>query len=186
MRLYNNENSKSFRQKLRSDPPEPEKRLWYVIRQRQCHGVKFRRQCSIEKYIVDFFSFEKKLAIEIDGDSHYSKIGIAQDKKRDQFLKQQGITVIRFTNEEITHNLPGCFETLEDFLSSSSDEGHRGFFSPSRRNSFSPRSSSPLRGELSPSSPLLASSSFLPPASASLLFLPPARGDTGGSNQKIQ
>ena len=46
--------------------PQPERKLWFYIRRKQL-GVKFRRQHSIERYIVDFFCCELKLAIELDG-----------------------------------------------------------------------------------------------------------------------
>ena len=118
--LYNDETKKSQRKTLRNNMPETEKILWNKIRRKQLLGIKFRRQCSVGAYIIDFFSFEKKLAIEIDGDSHF--IGKAQtyDKKRTEFLKKNNIQVIRFTNVEIVNNLDGCLEKLFTILDTSS------------------------------------------------------------------
>ena len=114
-RLYHTQN-KDFRRKLRSNLTEPEKRMWGALHNRTCYGVKFRRQCSIGPYVVDFFSIEKKLVIEIDGDSHYTEAGMAHDEERDAYLRSLGNTVIRFTNHEWMTNLAVCFEYLELFF----------------------------------------------------------------------
>ena len=118
MFLFNDPKSKKFRQNLRNNSPEPEKELWKVLRGRKCGGVKFRRQCSIGKYIVDFYSYERKIVVEIDGDSHYSEQEEKHDIERTQFLNSLGIKVIRFTNDNVMNNLEGCFETLVEILES--------------------------------------------------------------------
>ncbi len=93
--------------------PKPEQKIWYYLRDRQIQGIKFRRQCSVGKYIVDFYSFEKKLVIEIDGDSHFiSDEAIEQDKIRTKFLELQGIKVVRFANNDVMRNCEGCVEEL--------------------------------------------------------------------------
>lgn len=71
-KLYNQKRVKSKRKKLRSNMPLAEKLLWYNLRKKQVNNYKFRRQYSIGKYIVDFYCREAKLALEIDGDSHFS------------------------------------------------------------------------------------------------------------------
>lgn len=97
--------------------PKPEQVLWYFIRNKQIEGVKFRRQCSIGKYIVDFYSFKKKLALEIDGDSHSeSDEAEKKDQKRNLFLKSQDIKILRFTNTEVMNNIEGCIKKLRDIL----------------------------------------------------------------------
>ena len=116
MQFANQPELKAVRRKLRSEPPQPEKRLWGAISNRKCCGVRFRRQCSIGRYVVDFFSFERNLVIEVDGDSHYTEHGLAADAERDAYLRARGLTVIRFTNHEVMSNLPGCFDHLEHFF----------------------------------------------------------------------
>lgn len=111
--LVNQEKYKKLRQNLRNEMPKPEQKLWYYIRDRQIEGVKFRRQCSIGKYIVDFYSFKKKLVIEVDGDSHFfSEEAIEKDEIRTKFLEAQGIKVIRFTNTDVMKNCEGCVDEL--------------------------------------------------------------------------
>lgn len=97
--------------------PEPEKKIWYFIRNKQINGINFRRQVSIGSYVVDFYSFERKLAIEIDGDSHFeSDEAEKYDRVRSKYLKNKGIELIRFTNTDVMQNVEGCVESLLDIL----------------------------------------------------------------------
>ncbi len=47
-----------------------------------------------------------KLAIEVDGDSHFTAEAMQYDEERTAYMKQFGIEVVRFTNLEILENLP--------------------------------------------------------------------------------
>jgi len=114
MQFINNKPQlKKIRQKLRNDMPKSEKVFWQKIRSRQL-GVKFRRQFSVENFILDFYSPEIKLGIEIDGDSHFmTNESLFKDKNRDNILfKKHNIKVLRFTNTEVKENLEGCLEKL--------------------------------------------------------------------------
>lgn len=81
-------------------------------------GYKFRRQHGIGNYIVDFYCPSLNLAIEIDGESHYTKEGETHDKQRKMFLNNLGIQTIRFTNPQVKQNLGGVI----DFIVSIIDE----------------------------------------------------------------
>ena len=61
---------KRYQRENRNNMPQPELRLWYYIRKEQL-GVKFRRQYVIDNRILDFYSPQIKLGIELDGDSHF-------------------------------------------------------------------------------------------------------------------
>lgn len=111
---YNNNSLKIIRQKLRKNMPTPEILLWNKLRGKQLNGLKFRRQYSIGNYIIDFYCPERRLAIEIDGDSHYSAQAEIKDKKRDYFVEEHGITTLRFTNKEIINNLEGVLINILD------------------------------------------------------------------------
>ena len=69
-----------------------------MIKNKQVEGLKFRRQHSIGKYIVDFYCPSLQLAIELDGEPHADLINIARDAERDEFLNQHGIKVLRYEN----------------------------------------------------------------------------------------
>lgn len=72
------------------------------------------RQRPVGNYIVDFFSKELKLIIELDGEIH--KFQKSKDKKREEELIQFGFSIIRFDNEDILNGLPNVIRTLEIFI----------------------------------------------------------------------
>ncbi|WP_338268863.1 endonuclease domain-containing protein [Marinomonas pontica] len=110
-RIFNLKKNHYFRVNLRETMPEPERRLWRHIRGRQL-GMKFRRQHGIGPYIVDFYCPEKRLVIEIDGDSHYNLDTQVYDRKRDDFMRSLGLQVMRFTNQDILENLGSVLEVV--------------------------------------------------------------------------
>ena len=74
--------------------------------------MKFRRQHGIGPYIVDFFCAEKRLAIEVDGDIHSFKEQIKRDIKREDYLKNIGIQIIRYNNHDILTNIEEVMNDL--------------------------------------------------------------------------
>ena len=73
--FYNREIEKDKRQELRNSMPKAEVLLWIRLKGRQLLGCKFRRQYSIGAFVMDFYSPEIKLGIELDGDSHFQEGG---------------------------------------------------------------------------------------------------------------
>lgn len=111
--VFNRHDLKDLRQKLRNNPTKYEQILWQYINDRQILGVKFRRQHSIGRYIVDFYSPEIKLVIEVDGGQHFTDDGKEYDEERTKFINNFGIKVLRFANNEIVNNLEGVIDTIE-------------------------------------------------------------------------
>ena len=95
---------------LRHGQTPIEERLWRELRSRQLVGMKFRRQHPIGSFIVDFYCADKRLVVEIDGDSHADQI--AYDKRRTKWLEDQGYRVIRFTNREVLNQLSAVLEKI--------------------------------------------------------------------------
>ncbi|MDO8444056.1 MAG: endonuclease domain-containing protein [bacterium] len=122
-RPYNNPVIKQTRQRLRRNLPSPEQILWSKLKNKQLDGFKFRRQYGIDNYIVDFYCPSCRLAIEVDGNSHYTKKGRDEDILRDKNLNLHGIQVLRFTNEEINHNCAGVLAKLVDYLNGHTTPG---------------------------------------------------------------
>ncbi|HTB07547.1 MAG TPA: DUF559 domain-containing protein [Bacteroidia bacterium] len=90
---------------LRNNMTEAEKALWNVLNYKQVGGFKFRRQHPINRFIVDFYCHKAKLVIELDGEIH-KKIDVAEkDFGREQILKNYGIEIVRFKNEEVLTNV---------------------------------------------------------------------------------
>ena len=95
----------------RKNPTPAEKKMWYeVLRNREFEDLKFTRQKPLDRYIVDFYCAELKLAVEIDGDSHAEQEAV--DRLRTEKLGHYGITVIRYTNSEVLHQLHGVYTDL--------------------------------------------------------------------------
>lgn len=105
--IYNKSEIKQTRRALRKKMPRPEEIIWFKIRNRQLSGNKFRRQYSFDNFVVDFYCVEKKLAIEIDGDSHFNKKAIEYDQIRQDRIEKLGIKFLRFTNNEVIQNING-------------------------------------------------------------------------------
>ncbi|MBI4127585.1 MAG: DUF559 domain-containing protein, partial [Parcubacteria group bacterium] len=96
--------------------PAPELILWQKIRGNSL-GVKFRRQFSVLNHILDFYAPATKLAIEIDGESHFENPkAILNDRIRDEQLEELGIKVLRFNNREVMENLEGVLIKIQENL----------------------------------------------------------------------
>ena len=104
MKLFNQTLLKEKRKELRNNSTLSEKILWSKLKKGNQFNLKFRRQYSIGNYIVDFYCTELKLAIEIDGDSHFQEGAEKKDLIRTKFLTEQGIELIRFTNNDVKDN----------------------------------------------------------------------------------
>lgn len=97
--------------------PLAEQLLWIKIKNRQIKNYKFRRQHSISNFVLDFYCPEIKIAIELDGDSHFQSVSAKKlDYQRQAFIESLGIRIIRFTNKEVYENLAGILEKLETLL----------------------------------------------------------------------
>lgn len=86
---------------LRSSQTEAEELLWQRIRGRKLNGLKFRRQHPLHNFIADFYCNEKKLVVEIDGGIHDNAEAKLDDENRTTILNELGITVMRFSNDEV-------------------------------------------------------------------------------------
>ena len=83
---------------LRRDQTKAERLTWGILRDRQTHGLKFRRQVPIDDYIVDFYCDEMRIIVELDGDVHETPEQKARNDRRDKRLREIGYTVIRIPN----------------------------------------------------------------------------------------
>lgn len=99
----------------RKNPTSAESKIWNeVLRMRQFADYKFLRQKPIDNYIVDFYCSELRLVIEIDGESHAETV--EYDAERTKVLEALGLTVIRYTNDEVLRNIQGVFDDLSQRL----------------------------------------------------------------------
>jgi len=101
---------------LRGCSTDAEKLLWSKIRKKQIKNYQFFRQKPIGNYIVDFYCKDAHLVIEIDGGQHYEEANIKADKTREEFLKNLGLRVLRFTNLEVLKNINGVMIKINNEL----------------------------------------------------------------------
>ena len=102
--------------KLRKNSTPQEIVIWSRLRAKRFRNLKFKRQYSIGKYIVDFICLDKKIIIELDGWQHKEENQERYDKKRTEFLEDSGFRVVRFWNNEVNDNLAGVFLRIEEYL----------------------------------------------------------------------
>jgi very-short-patch-repair endonuclease len=102
--------------KLRDNATVAEDILWTALRNKQLNGYKFRRQHPLSFYIADFYCHEFKLVIEVDGGYHQTKEQILLDNRRTADIEFQGLKVIRFTNEEVTIDLPNVLDRIKECI----------------------------------------------------------------------
>ena len=111
MRTYRNQPSGTVlrARTLRKDATEAEKRMWRALRE-TFPACKWRRQVPIGPYFADFFSFAAKLVIEVDGGQHAE--AASYDARRTEFLQAQGLTILRFWNNDVLTNTQGVMEQI--------------------------------------------------------------------------
>ncbi len=97
---------------LRRNATSAERRLWQGLRRQQIGGFRFRRQVMLGGFIADFACFEARMVIEVDGATHSTDREVALDAARSAALATQGYDILRFTNDDVFHNLDGVLETI--------------------------------------------------------------------------
>jgi len=100
---------------LRNNPTHAEMILWSYLRQKPL-GCKFRRQHPIANYVADFYSHELKMVIEVDGNIHNDNDVILKDMERQKDLEMRGISVLRFTNNEVEKYLETVIKKIENYI----------------------------------------------------------------------
>jgi very-short-patch-repair endonuclease len=98
---------------LRKYETEAEKILWKKLNRNQILGLQFRRQHPIDRFIADFYCAKIKLVIEVDGSIHELPENQDYDIGRSEILNDFGITVIRFSNEQIINEVDNTIKEIE-------------------------------------------------------------------------
>jgi very-short-patch-repair endonuclease len=99
---------------LRRNQTPHERLLWDKLKANQILGLRFKPQHPIELFIVDFYCHRCKLVIEIDGDSHLRKEELFRDQIKTESLTNLGLTILRFTNEDVENNIDSVIRRLID------------------------------------------------------------------------
>lgn len=125
--MHNRKYLKETRKELRNNATSAEAFLWKHLSKRKLKGRKFRRQQSLNNYIVDFYCPSEKLIIELDGEYHNNPETIEKDLLRDKHLEKLGFTILRFENKLVFDDLKGVLNTIsENFNSYKSSPPSKG------------------------------------------------------------
>ncbi len=108
---HNKENEKLARV-LRKNQTPWERKLWYCFL--KSYPIRFQRQKPIDNYIVDFYCFQAKLVIELDGSQHYDPNAMEKDTLRTKEIEKNGLKLIRFTNLDIDKNFYGVCTVIDE------------------------------------------------------------------------
>ena len=110
MQFEQNKQLRSNARSLRKEMTKEERRLWYeFLRDLPLH---FRRQQIIGNYIADFYCHSRKLVIELDGSQHFESEGLESDARRDAYLREQGLTVLRYSNADVNQRFSSVCEDI--------------------------------------------------------------------------
>ena len=115
--MYYGANSFVFQkaEELRKNMTSAESIIWKHIHINPWK-LKFRRQHPISNFIADFYCHPIKLIIEIDGDIHDVEEVKQYDSAREQSLKEFGLTILRFRNEEVFNNADAILEKIDETI----------------------------------------------------------------------
>ena len=113
-KIHNRKYLEPYRKNLRKTLTPAEAYLWKHLQNRKLAGRKFRRQHSIENYIVDFYCPEERLVIELDGQIHFNEVAQRKDRIRTEYLNKLGIKVIRFENKLVFENTSQVLQVIID------------------------------------------------------------------------
>ncbi len=103
---------------LRQKQTPAEELFWELVRDRRFLGLKFSRQHQLGDYILDFYCAEQKLAIELDGPIHDSRL--KKDQKRDAYLTSQGVRVQRISNRALLNDTSATLSSIASQISPAS------------------------------------------------------------------
>lgn len=109
---YNLSKYKQLRKLLRKNQTNAESKLWFCLRNRRFHGLKFYRQYSVDRYILDFYCPAIQLGIEVDGSQHRQHELMLYDKEREIHLSTLGIRILRYQNNDVLTNIDGVLEDI--------------------------------------------------------------------------
>ena len=103
-----------YGRELRQELTQAEKILWAELRNRKLNGLKFRRQHPIDKFVLDFYCHERKLAVELDGSIHDLKVNKDYDEARTAMLGGLGIYTLRFRNDDVVINIENVLQQIRE------------------------------------------------------------------------
>ncbi|WP_245444886.1 endonuclease domain-containing protein [Pseudaminobacter soli (ex Li et al. 2025)] len=94
---------------LRHGDNMAEATLWNELKAKRLGGYKFVRQMPLGPYFADFACRGRKLVVELDGSQHAES---QYDRRRDEFMRGEGYSVLRFWSVDVVKDTRGVCETI--------------------------------------------------------------------------
>jgi very-short-patch-repair endonuclease len=110
VRAYRRPEKQALAEQMRREMTPSEKRLWERLRANRLNSLAFRRQQVIGGFIADFYCRAGRLIIECDGRVHAAQE--EYDRERDRIIAAYSLRVLRFTNGQITRDLPAVLADI--------------------------------------------------------------------------
>jgi adenine-specific DNA-methyltransferase len=110
--MYHDPRLIQYARELRHDLAPAERILWQQLRGRRFAGYRFRRQHLIDPYIADFYCAAASLVVELDGETHLGADREEADRRRQRFLEDNGLCVLRFWNTDVFESLDAVMEVI--------------------------------------------------------------------------
>jgi len=107
---------KEYARRLRNKSTKSEIYLWMELKGRQMKGYDFHRQKPLIHYIADFYCYELKLVIELDGITHDFPGADVRDARRQRKLESIGLTVLRFRDAEVFEDMEEVLRRIEVYI----------------------------------------------------------------------
>lgn len=104
--------------RLRKPLTHAENILWQILRNRKVFGLKFRRQHPLGPFIADFYCHELSLVLEVDGAIHELESVKKYDRAREPFIKDLGLRIVRFTNDDVISDSETVIRVIGDLMRS--------------------------------------------------------------------
>ena len=111
-----NPNLKKLAQELRNKSTPSEIRLWVYLKGRKFHGYTFNRQKPLLNFIVDFYCYDLKLVIELDGYSHQLEEIQEKDLAKQEALEEHNLTVLRFHDKQVFEDIDNVLRVIEHYI----------------------------------------------------------------------
>ena len=111
-----NSKLKEFARFLRNNSTKSEIKLWRVIKGKELKGYDFHRQKPLLEFIADFYCYELELVIELDGLTHDFEETKRKDEYKQKELEKIGLTVLRFSDEDILSELDKVIISIENYI----------------------------------------------------------------------
>ena len=116
-RTHNQPSQSELRRELRTHGTSAEATLWLMLKARQVDGVKFRRQFSVGPYVLDFYSPELRLCVDLGGRRNFNQEGYEHDRQRTEYLSRlHSIRTLRFENEDVFRHSEGVLSEIRSAI----------------------------------------------------------------------